>query len=221
MWNILPNDCRVCAFVGGGGKTTTLFALAYALSEAGKRVAVTTTTHMRPHPGLPKGGVVQLGRRLPDGKLGPVPEEIGRCLADYDVILVEADGSRGLPLKAPADHEPVIPPEADLVVAVAGLDAVGQAVMDCCHRPERVCALLGVEPEHLVTAEDVAAILESPLGGRKQVPPGARYACVLNKAETPERRRAGERVRDLLAEAGIPAFCTDYEEKERGGACWF
>ena len=45
-------------------------------------------------------------------------------LADY--VLVEADGAKRFPLKAPAAHEPVIPDETRLVIAVAGLSGVGK-----------------------------------------------------------------------------------------------
>ena len=47
------------------------------------------------------------------------------CRAVAGVVIAEADGARLRPLKAPAEHEPVIPPAADAVVAVAGLDSVG------------------------------------------------------------------------------------------------
>ena len=40
--------------VGGGGKTTLLYALARQAVDAGYTVAVTTTTHILPHPGLPR-----------------------------------------------------------------------------------------------------------------------------------------------------------------------
>jgi hypothetical protein len=40
--------------------------------------------------------------------------------------LVEADGARGLLVKAPGLHEPTIPPCADLVCVLASLDAVGR-----------------------------------------------------------------------------------------------
>ena len=90
------------------------------------------------------------------------PEELRRAA---DVVLVEADGAKRLPLKAPAEYEPVIPPCADAVAAVAGMDAVGQAVGAVCHRPERVCALLGAGAEHVLTPEDVALLLAKPPGG--------------------------------------------------------
>ena len=46
------------------------------------------------------------------------PEELRRAA---DVVLVEADGAKRLPLKAPAEYEPVIPPCADAVAAVQPL----------------------------------------------------------------------------------------------------
>lgn len=94
------------------------------------------------------------------------PEELRRAA---DVVLVEADGAKRLPLKAPAEYEPVIPSCTDAVAAVAGMDAVGQAVGAVCHRPERVCALLGAGAEHVLTPADAALLLASPQGGRKGV----------------------------------------------------
>ncbi len=61
----------------------------------------------------------------------------------------------------------------------------------------------------------------SPLGGRENVPAGAAFRCLLNKADTPERRAAGESIRERLAAQGVPAAVHSYGEKERGGLCWF
>ena len=54
-------------------------------------------------------------------------------------LLNEADGSRRRPFKAPARHEPAIPPETTLVVPVVGADVFG-APLDAehVHRPELV-----------------------------------------------------------------------------------
>ena len=177
----LEPDChRVVALVGAGGKTSTLYALAREARAAGLTVIVTTTTHIRPHPRLPltwetdgeklralvdTQGVVVCGRREPTGKL-TLAAAVETCRRAADVVLVEADGAKMLPLKAPAEHEPAIPPCADAVVAVAGLDGVGQAVEAACHRPERVRALLGAGEGHLLTPADVAALLAHPQGGR-------------------------------------------------------
>ncbi|BDF68940.1 hypothetical protein CE91St43_29120 [Oscillospiraceae bacterium] len=236
IWTDLILDMdvhRLIALVGGGGKTSTLYALAREAVDRGRGVVVTTTTHIMPHPRLPltddpaalpgllaERRAATLGRWDKPGKLtGAVPPDTLPGLAQ--TVLVEADGARIHPLKAPADHEPVVPPAADAVIAVAGLDCLGQAVSAACHRPERVAALLGVEQTHILTPADVARVLSSPLGGRKQVAPAMAFRCLLNKADTPALRAAGEEIRSILAARGIPAAVHHYTEEERGGACWF
>ena len=55
LWEALKLDMnkhRAVAMVGGGGKSSTMYALARGARDAGKRVVVTTTTHMMPHPKL-------------------------------------------------------------------------------------------------------------------------------------------------------------------------
>src|SRR5204863_6581863 len=98
---------------------------------------------------------------------------------------VNADGSSMRPFKAPAEHEPAIPPAAGVVVAMAGLDVLGYPLDDRrVHRPERVAAILGVDLGTPVDERMVARVLASPEGGRKGVPANARYAVLLNKADT-------------------------------------
>lgn len=45
-----------------------------------------------------------------------------------DIVLIEADGSRRMPCKAPAAHEPVLLPQCDIVLAVAGVSALGESL---------------------------------------------------------------------------------------------
>ena len=221
------------ALVGGGGKTSTMYALAHEARALGRTVLVTTTTHIMPHPGLPLTdklsavpallqtcGAVTLGRfDRPDKLSGVGDPETYKALAD--TVVVEADGARTLPLKAPAAHEPVIPACADAVVACAGLDSLGKPIGRTCHRPELVCALLGVDAAHVVTPADVAEILASPHGGRKSVGEGMDFRCLLNKADTAGLRTAGAVIAGLLAQRGIFACVHSYPERERGGKCWF
>ena len=231
--NLQMDTHRLVALVGAGGKTSTLYALAREGADAGRRVVVTTTTHIMPHPGLPltdrmealpglleRYRVATLGRFLRPDKLSEagLPEE---CLRWADLVLVEADGARLRPLKAPADHEPVIPPGTSAVIAAAGLDCLGRPIGGICHRPERVCTLLGVGEDHILTPPDVAAVLTSPLGGRKGVTDAMAFRCLLNKADTPERQAWGKEIQNILARQGIFSTVTHYTEKERGGACLF
>ena len=224
---------RLVALVGAGGKTSTLYALARQGVDNGIKVVITTTTHILPHPALPlAGSLTELtalladrpaatwGRyALPDKLSGGGPP--AEALAVADLVLVEADGARLHPLKAPADHEPVIPPQADAVVAAAGLDCLGRPVGIACHRPERVCALLGVGMDHVLTPADVAAVLSHPQGGRKGVGGSMAFRVLLNKADTPKRAAWGREIQDILAQQGIFSAVTHYEERERGGLCLF
>ncbi len=116
----------ITSIVGGGGKTTLLLRLARELCEAGMRVVVTTSTHIFPPEGIPtltdgtlaeasallkREGLVCLGTPVEKGKLAAPKFAFAELAKIADYVLVEADGAKGLPLKAPAEHEPVIPAE--------------------------------------------------------------------------------------------------------------
>lgn len=137
----------VTALIGGGGKTTLLYTLTEELRKTGS-VVLCTSTHIRvpeQYPlvtggaeelraALEQHGAVCAGTPAEDGKLteAPIPfEELAR-LADY--VLVEADGTKGLPLKIHAAHEPVIPQNAQRVVLVVGADGFGKPLPQVCHR---------------------------------------------------------------------------------------
>ena len=66
--------------------------------------------------------------------------------------IVEADGARGLRIKAPGPTEPAIPPCADVVAVVACLDALGRPLDDrTAHRADRIAALTGCMPGAVIT----------------------------------------------------------------------
>lgn len=51
-----------------------------------------------------------------------------RLLSQFDVILIEADGAKRLPLKVPSDTEPVLIPQTGLIIACCGADSRWKAV---------------------------------------------------------------------------------------------
>lgn len=204
---------HVISLVGGGGKSTLLEYLARCFAARGMRTAIMTTTRMAcpAHVCMSmadcracwaRGEYAACGERTENGKFrAPDDALLQRLLEEADAIIVEADGSHRLACKAPAEHEPVILPETDIVIGVMGLEVMGRAVGEVCHRPQYVCALLGCEADHLLTAADMAQILLSEKGTRKNV--GARdYYVALNKCDDAQRLQAGETVLSELERHG-------------------
>ncbi len=202
-----PGD--IVAFVGAGGKTTSMFRAARELSGQGHRVITTTTTMIWPP--LPTQScevvveadetellartsralshemhVTVVSRPTPAGKLkGVRPSVVARLAGLVDFVLVEADGARGRSLKAPADYEPVIPAEATIVIPVVAIDAVGRPLSNkIAHRLERVTHVTGLRVGEEVTAATLARALTAPEGGLKGVPEKARVLPLVNKVET-------------------------------------
>jgi probable selenium-dependent hydroxylase accessory protein YqeC len=191
---------EVVALVGGGGKTSTLFALGRTLPG---RTVLTTTTKMgsdrteghRPlldpadgelADALLREGCVLAWRAIEDHRaVGFAPDVIDRWSSLADHVVVEADGSRRRPFKAPAAHEPVVPGSTTVLVACVGAEAFGAPVADACHRPERVAALTGGSTADPLDPAALARALVHPGGSRKGCPPGARFVVALHRV-TPD-----------------------------------
>ena len=154
----------ITAIVGSGGKTTLLKKLAERYRAQGNTVFVTTTTHMFIEEdtlltddariiiqALKDRGYVMAG--ITEGRKirALSPETYNAVCAYADVVLVEADGSKGLPLKFPNTTEPVIPDNAEEILVVCGLNALGQKAGDVCHRLELVRACLGIGEDTVIT----------------------------------------------------------------------
>ena len=91
---------------------------------------------------------VWMGREIRKGKLASFQKEFLEEVSREPVLLLlEADGAKRMPCKVPAAHEPVLLPESDIVLAVAGLSALGRPLREVCFRLEQACALLGAAPE--------------------------------------------------------------------------
>lgn len=213
---------ELISFVGGGGKTSLMMALARELAAGGRRVIATTTTriaaweaeslpavwredegesalaeHLRRH-----GLCMVLARSSGDKAHGVSTSLPGRLLArtDVDVVLVEADGAQRLPVKAPADHEPALPPETTLLVPIAGIDALDGPIAEVAHRPHLVARLAGADVEERLTLAGAARLLTHPEGGLKRAPATARAIPFINKVETAQQLAAAEEIARLALE---------------------
>ena len=218
----LGEEYEYIAFVGAGGKTTAIFQLARELPPP---VIVTATTHLGNwQTSLADKHIIvtnpeeQQNLELRDVTLltgefdGERVKGLGNhaiswlreVLRDHQVpLLIEADGSRQKPLKAPAEHEPVIPEFADLVVQVVGLTGLGKPLDDkFVHRPEIFSLLSKLKAGEIITLEALARVLSHPEGGLKNVPPQARRVALLNQADTTQLQSQAE----SLAQKLLPSY---------------
>lgn len=198
--------------VGGGGKTTVMYELAADWAACGRKVLALTSTHiLQPADGsfaADAAAVHNLWQQrryavigtpeLATGKLTLPPQSVYEALKlQADVILCEADGSRHHPCKVPAENEPVLLPDSDIVLAVAGMDALGRPLAQACQRSQLAAELLGCSAEKIIDAQMLASLLRSEQGAHKNV--GKRtFYIVLNKCDLLPAAQQKEMLRLLV-----------------------
>ena len=207
----------VISVTGAGGKTSLIFAWAHELADAGKRVVITTTTHMyRPDEssgiGLIDGlkvcvdevpgditMVVSPDPDRPDKVTAPPADVLESLWESADVVLIEADGSRRMPLKWPAEWEPAVPDYTDITVCVAGLSAVGKKTDDVVYRADELPEAI---KRDTVDVNLIHKILASRSGGQKGV--RGEFRVFLNQVDDDiDRLAAAYRLQQILGVFGI------------------
>lgn len=231
------------SLVGAGGKTTTMYTLARELAHRGKHVVTTTTTQIfTPAHGETEKLVVEVEpvmllnrvktaweyhRRITvasgidhRGKLIGLPTALPALLiqeAGADVVIVEADGARHRLIKAPAEHEPVVPPETNVALLLMSARAIHQLLNEeVAHRPERIAAVTGIHMGDTLTPEVIARLMTSEQGALKHIPESAQVYLLVTHT-TLERR---EGVLELARLVRQSARMTDVLYSEEVGI-WF
>ena len=206
----------ITALIGGGGKTSTMYALAEELRKIGS-VLVSTSTHiLRPpqYPYLPRlsapipmSEVVSTGTAEGD-KLSTPEQPFSEMIHYTDYVLVEADGSKQLPLKAHAQHEPVIPKEANTVLVVIGIDGLGKPIKDVAHRPELYAAICGASVDDMITEEMIRKVIETY----------PQYdGIIINKADDAE---SIVKAKSLAKHFSVPVAVTAWQTEQPIKALW-
>ena len=150
----------IISIIGSGGKTTRMKELLLKYKEEGKTVLMTTSTHMgieedtlvdpsykEIQEELKNKGYAFAGNRFDEKKIKALDHDLlNQLKKEVDVVLIEADGSRGMPLKVPADYEPVIDEDTDQIILITSMKGLGKRVKDVVHRYE----LLHLDPEKIV-----------------------------------------------------------------------
>jgi molybdenum cofactor cytidylyltransferase len=206
------------AFSGSGGKTNALIKLA---QEIDYPVIATTTTHFHKDQlgfadriisicnstislemkDFDKPGITLLtGDEVEDERISGVNLDQLDTLFQFTKrnginLLIEADGSRQRPLKAPGEHEPVIPAFIDKAVVVAGLSAIGKSYSsEYVHRIEEYSRLSGLRIGDTITSEAICQVLLHQNGGLKGIPNNAQKICILNQADDDHLQAIGKRL---------------------------
>lgn len=220
------NKRELIALVGAGGKTTTMFILAEALRARGKKVLVTTTTAIY----YPEDSqfdeiflvenlensnfekvttpcICILGKEVSEeGKLlGVSKSEIDKIFKEdiFDYILVEGDGSKKRAIKAPADHEPVIPSLTTKVIGVIGMDAYDKQInVDNVHRVSEFCEVTKSKIGDIIDLKVLENLIKHPQGLFKSTPIQAKKYLLLNKVNI---KRNSECIKEILNK-GISYF---------------
>lgn len=207
------------SLVGAGGKTTTMYTLASELAAKGLRVITTTTTNLY----IPRQGETDIviisaetptlveivnvawkgnqhitvaartsGERKISGLRPDQPYEL-LTRSGADVVIVESDGARHRLIKAPAEHEPVVPPQTNIALLLMSAGAINQPLSaEIAHRPERLAAVLGINQGDLLTPWHVAKLMMNDQGALKSIPATASVYLLLTQVTGNNLSRAQE-----------------------------
>lgn len=193
------NDKNMIAVQGAGGKTSTVFLLANEFKSMNETSLISTTTKM---------GIVSEDKfdylytfnektKIVDGKIyftsksrtdtkeiGFEPEFFDKIFLDglFSNIILETDGAKTRPIKAPREDEPVNPKNITHCVGVIGLDSVNKPFDEkFCHRKEYMKKIIG-NPK-ILTTKSYSIIINSNCGLFKNSYDAKKF-LILNKADT-------------------------------------
>lgn len=227
------NQKELLSFVGGGGKTTTIFELAKELIKENKKVLISTTTKIfEPTEKeydycflgeidaefVPLSGTITVvGEDIKDGKLiGITSEKIDKMINRniFDIILIEADGSKRKAIKAPADHEPIIPESTTKTIGVIGLDCLNKSIdEDTVHRVELFKNISGNENLKTINGQSIINLVLDKKGLFKNS--RGEKILLLNKADESERISIGNHVKQKLKLKGFTNIVLGDVKKKR------
>ena len=206
---------KIVSIVGAGGKTSLMYALASIYASKKQKTLVTTTTHIwKPQDELIAKNMRELwglwgqnryavvGEFVKNGKLKALSaEKLESFMQDAEVVLIEADGAKGLPCKVPNNKEPVIIKESNIVIMVLGLDCLGEQLQEVCFRSELAMELLHLDKKDTMKEGDLVNIIRNQLEPEQELR-NKRCMVVLNKCDDEKRRKQGEIIEKELKKYG-------------------
>ncbi|MBF9015303.1 MULTISPECIES: selenium cofactor biosynthesis protein YqeC [unclassified Oceanispirochaeta] len=197
---------------GGGGKTSILYTLARENYLSGG--LYTTTTKMfnprldnhpfqeihldwpsaDPPPFIP-GSCFVAGEIIKSATPGVKDKVRGlsnklleswNSMGSWPILIIEADGAAGRPIKFPSKKEPVIPAEVNHAVGCIGLEALGAKVTESMvHRPDLFKNHLPLDRGSQISPGTLAALINRKNGLFKNCPEkhSVKKTVILNKID--------------------------------------
>ncbi len=210
------NKKEMLSFVGGGGKTTTIFRLAEELAKLNKKVLISTTTKIfTPSKdeynyfflkdidegfSAINGTITVLGEEIREDKLIGISKDKSDKIFKrdiFDYILMESDGSKRKPIKAPGSDEPVIPNTTTKTIGVIGLDCLGEKIDDLTvHRPELLLEISEKSSLDIIDEETIVKLILHKNGIFKNA--RGDKILLLNKADNEVKIAKGIKIREKL-----------------------
>lgn len=220
-FGIRPGE--VVSLIGAGGKTSLMFRLAEEGRARGMRVLVTTSTRIflpRPEqydaidlsgklfgdhaltaPGIYVGGVSDT---LSEKMHGVRDDLLAWQRKKFDLVVIEADGAAGRPLKGWNSTEPVIPDIATKTIGIVDIQTIGRRVDDALvHRLEIFSELTGAGVGETISIGHLLRLIFHKDGLFSRA--GGEELLFLNKVESARDRRHADILRSQLENLKIVA----------------
>lgn len=209
FYSIMIGDAKCVALVGGGGKTSLMYAIADYAKDFSSVICTTSTkiktpSHMpcmrRVGERLSEHTLICVAEIAKNGKQASPEQSFDELMKLSGLLIVEADGSKRLPLKTHASWEPAIPECAEKVLAVVGLWGIGEPIIEVVHRPQLFAERFGKDVNDNATASDVMInVLAYPKVS----------GLVLNGADDEERQRLAQK---MAAMTDLPVAITKLKD---------
>jgi probable selenium-dependent hydroxylase accessory protein YqeC len=224
--NINICNKEIISIIGAGGKTSTMYRIAWELKKKKKRVLITSTTAIYCPPSyiydylfvsndieelseksndVLESSITVIGSYSVNNKLKGINKNCINVLYDkFDYIIVEADGAKRKPIKAPASYEPVIPKLTTKVIGCIGLDCIGSYINDkYVHRADVFSKVVNQRLDSTINYDTIRHLINSKDGLFKECGNINTKIVLFNKAYTD----------DLLQEARIASEIILQENK--------
>lgn len=211
------NSGDLVSIVGAGGKTSLMFTLAEELRKKHKLLVTTTTKIFVPGEeqydfielgieGFSKiksskqKGIYVYGDSISDeGKLlGINVEFFNNKLPCFDYILVEADGSKGKPIKGWSKTEPVISSCTTKTIGVLSIEAIGKEINEYnVHRVKEFLSITNAAEKDIISIENIISLIFHPDGLFKDSV--GEKILFINKIETNEQKTLNKELMHFIS----------------------